>query len=301
MLYWPNLLTTAYAISKGVEPYVALYLWDDRGLNVFSICMLTALSLASGFMASAVWIWLVDRFPSTSSHTRVMLGLAVVGVWPLAALFVLPETTDGGYQVMIVAGLLLGNAILHQPLAALIDSAIVKVLGDYKIWLYGEQILDGKYFKDLTEPRFRHATTVGQGRAGIDGVVDWMCRELCADGYAGCAVIGSGGWHGGCVPDAGSDPDVPTRRTSCAGRGGAAGGGGTRRRRSRVLLLWRTSGTEILKERTVFPARQLSSDELQTVQSVWRAAFTHFRGGCEYAPTHGEHKHHGAVLFGATE
>lgn len=136
MFFWPKLLAMALAVAGSVEHYLALYLWHIPSLNLFAIGMLIALVMVVRLLASTVFIWLVDRsYPAV--HLHMLLALTIVGT--IALLGVFSMSAFDTYWIMILTLCwMLANGLFFQPLASLVDSAIIKSLGDYKIWLYGK-------------------------------------------------------------------------------------------------------------------------------------------------------------------
>ncbi|CDH55257.1 predicted protein [Lichtheimia corymbifera JMRC:FSU:9682] len=138
MFFWPKLLAMALAVAGSVEHYLALYLWHIPSLNLFAIGMLIALVMVVRLLASTVFIWLVDRsYPAV--HLHMLLALTIVGT--IALLGVFSMSAFDTYWIMILTLCwMLANGLFFQPLASLVDSAIIKSLGDYKIWLYDGEL-----------------------------------------------------------------------------------------------------------------------------------------------------------------
>ncbi|KAI8145367.1 hypothetical protein BJV82DRAFT_535509 [Fennellomyces sp. T-0311] len=132
MITWPRLLAVAHAVCSSTEAYVPLYLWNDRELSPFAIGMLTAIVVIFRLMASAVCIWWADR-SEPNTHIRLLIGLTLAGALALVGVFTSPE------NLVVLICLMIANGLFYQPLAALVDSAIIKFLGDYKSWLYATE------------------------------------------------------------------------------------------------------------------------------------------------------------------
>ena len=130
MITWPRLLAVAHAVCSGTEAYVPLYLYNDRELSPFAIGMLTAIVVIFRLMASAVCIWWADR-SEPNTHITLLIGFTLAGALALVGVFTSPE------NLAVLICLMIANGLFYQPLAALVDSAIIKFLGDYKSWLYG--------------------------------------------------------------------------------------------------------------------------------------------------------------------
>ncbi|KAI9272891.1 hypothetical protein BDA99DRAFT_556487 [Phascolomyces articulosus] len=132
MIYWSRLLAIAHAVSCSTELYLPLFLWNDRDLDPFLIGMLTAIVLILRLMASCICIWWVDR-SGPATHIQLLLALSLIGSLALLGVFMSPDNLISLVLFMVA------NGLFYQPLAALIDSAIIKTLGDYKSWLYGNE------------------------------------------------------------------------------------------------------------------------------------------------------------------
>ena len=130
MIYWSRLLAIAHAVSCSTELYLPLYLWEDRDLDPFLIGMLTAVVLIFRLMASSVYIWWIDRSGPTT-HIQLLMGLSVIGSLALVGVFMSPDS------LTLLILLMVANGLFYQPLTSLVDSAIIKSLGDYKSWFYG--------------------------------------------------------------------------------------------------------------------------------------------------------------------
>lgn len=134
MLFWTKLLTAAHATTTSVHPYLCLYYAHMLKFDVFTIAALTACVMVLNVPASAFWIDLVDHRPTLHGvFTGLLTTIGTGGI--LLVLSVPPTWTNVALPVAIVSSIF--DGLFYQPLEVLIDSAIVKILGDYKI-LYGE-------------------------------------------------------------------------------------------------------------------------------------------------------------------
>jgi len=106
--------------------------------DVLTISLLTACVYLLRVPASAFWIDLVDhRTPLHGVFTGLLTAVGTAGI--LLILSVPPTwITVAALPVAIISAIF--DGLFYQPLEALVDSAIIKILGDYKI-LYGEQLL----------------------------------------------------------------------------------------------------------------------------------------------------------------
>ena len=137
MLFWTKLLTVAHSITASVHPFLPLYYMHMLNFDVFTISLLTACTLLLRLPAYAFWIHLVDqRSPLHGVFTGLLTAVGAAGI--LLILSVPPSWTRLTLPVAIISSVL--DGIFYQPLMILIDSAIIKILGDYKI-LYGERLL----------------------------------------------------------------------------------------------------------------------------------------------------------------
>jgi hypothetical protein len=134
MLFWTKLLTVAHSVTTSVHPFLPLYFTHMLHFDILTITILTACVLILRIPASAFWIDLVDhRPPLHGVFTGLLTAMGTAGV--LLILSVPPTWTANTLPVAIFSSIF--DGLFFQPLLVLIDSAIIKILGDYKI-LYGE-------------------------------------------------------------------------------------------------------------------------------------------------------------------
>ncbi|KAI9266730.1 hypothetical protein BDA99DRAFT_31226 [Phascolomyces articulosus] len=109
MLFWPKLLSISHAIASSVRPYLPLYLSHLLGFTCSDIGILLAVPLACRVLSLAALVLILWIPP----HAKFAWSAALVCMF-----------LDG---------------IFYQPLTVLIDSAIIKILGDYKMLFYDSQ------------------------------------------------------------------------------------------------------------------------------------------------------------------
>ncbi|CAO0802671.1 unnamed protein product [Mucor circinelloides] len=142
MLFWTKLLTMAHSATTSVHPYLCLYYIHMLRFDVLTISLLTACVYLLRVPASAFWIDLVDhRTPLHGVFTGLLTAVGTAGI--LLILSVPPTwITVAALPVAIISAIF--DGLFYQPLEALVDSAIIKILGDYKI-LYENEKQYGKW------------------------------------------------------------------------------------------------------------------------------------------------------------
>lgn len=136
MLFWTKLLTIAHSITTSVHAFLPLYYVHMLKFDVLTISLLTTTTLILRLPAYIFWIDLVDRRPTLHGVlTGLLTAIGTAGI--LLILSVPPSWTTMALSVAIVTSVL--DGLFYQPLLVLVDSAIIKILGDYKI-LYGERL-----------------------------------------------------------------------------------------------------------------------------------------------------------------
>ncbi|CAO3640585.1 unnamed protein product [Mucor hiemalis] len=145
MLFWTKLLTIAHSITTSVHAFLPLYYAHMLKFDVLTISLLTTCTLILRLPAYVFWIDLVDRRPTLHGVlTGLLTAIGTAGI--LLILSVPPTWTAMTLSVAIVSSVL--DGLFYQPLLVLVDSAIVKILGDYKI-LYVNERQYGKYVSAL--------------------------------------------------------------------------------------------------------------------------------------------------------
>ncbi|KAI8636954.1 hypothetical protein BD408DRAFT_425331 [Parasitella parasitica] len=141
MLYWPKLLITAFAITNTLEAFIPLYLVNQLQLTAlqasFLIAAVYVLRLFSG-----VWTSVVDHRPYI--YGFIISLLTALSSIALAVLLSLTSPTfanlDSRWIWTILIICTICNGLFYQPLGTLIDTAIIKTLGDYRVLFYGSYV-----------------------------------------------------------------------------------------------------------------------------------------------------------------
>lgn len=141
MIYWPKLLITAYAITNTLEPFIPLYLINQLQLNALQVSAVVAMiSLLRLF--SGIYTALVDNRPHLYGPV-----IAILVTFSSVSFMILLSLSNPSYGIsdswiwtlVIICTLL--NGLFYQPLGSLIDSAIIKTLGDFRVLFYGMCII----------------------------------------------------------------------------------------------------------------------------------------------------------------
>lgn len=136
MLFWTKLLTIAHAATSSVHPYLCLYYIHMLKFDISTISVLLASVMIIRIPASIFWIDLVDHRPSLHGiFTGLLTAIGTAGI--LMILSVPPIWSSIALPIAILTSIF--DGLFYQPLEPLIDSAIIKILGDYKI-LYGNSL-----------------------------------------------------------------------------------------------------------------------------------------------------------------
>ncbi|CAO3697277.1 unnamed protein product [Umbelopsis ramanniana] len=146
----PKLLFIALFTMQGSAiPYLAIFY--DQALHVSSdqIGILLAIAPFIQSVACPVWTLVADRWPKW--HGTLMAVLALIGGSAIVSMSLLPgllvDKEDLTMPFTCILALLF--AFFGSPLMALVDSAVLKILGNHKI-LYGEQRLWGSISNGLS-------------------------------------------------------------------------------------------------------------------------------------------------------
>ncbi|KAI8085743.1 uncharacterized protein B0P05DRAFT_585272 [Gilbertella persicaria] len=136
MLFWTKLLTAAHAATTSIHPYLCLYYFHRLRFGFLTISMLTACVMLLKVPASAFWADLVDHRPTL--HGVFTALLTTVGTAAILLVLSVPPTwITITLPVAIFSSIL--DGLFYQPLEVLVDSAIIKILGDYKIMYVHER------------------------------------------------------------------------------------------------------------------------------------------------------------------
>lgn len=149
---FPKLLyLSVYTLFGSAIAYLALFYDEALHLTSSQIGLLLAITPFVQFVSCPVWTVVVDKRPNWHGPLMALLavvgGLAVMGLL-LISRFLVDTTAPDGNQpeqdgdnqrivLMAAAALAFVFAFCGQPTMTLVDSAVLKILGDQKI-LYGE-------------------------------------------------------------------------------------------------------------------------------------------------------------------
>ncbi|CAO0796504.1 unnamed protein product [Mucor circinelloides] len=141
MLYWPKLLITAFAITNTLEAFIPLYLVNQLQLTALQAASLVALVHLLR-LVSGVWTSVVDQRPHMYgcliSLLTTVSSIAFIILLSLNWTFYADLKTHWIWTILIVCTVC--NGLFYQPLGTLIDSAIIKTLGDYRVLFYGSHV-----------------------------------------------------------------------------------------------------------------------------------------------------------------
>ncbi|KAI9314537.1 hypothetical protein BX666DRAFT_1967627 [Dichotomocladium elegans] len=136
MLFWPKLLSIAHAIASSARPYLPLYLSHLLGFSCSAIGILLAVPLALRVASLGLWTMLVvDQRPLL--HGFFMALLTAIGTAALILILWIPPRAAFAWPAALFCMVL--DGIFYQPLTVLIDSAIIKILGNLKMTYYDSQ------------------------------------------------------------------------------------------------------------------------------------------------------------------
>jgi hypothetical protein len=136
MLYWLKLLVTAYAITNTIEAFIPLYLINQLQLAALPVSLLVALVYILRLF-SGIWTFLVDHRTHLYGLTIALLTTASI-ISALLLLTLTDLTEDSVWIWTLLTVSCIFNGLFYQPLGSLIDSAIIKTLGDYRVLFYGK-------------------------------------------------------------------------------------------------------------------------------------------------------------------
>ncbi|KAI9488139.1 major facilitator superfamily domain-containing protein [Zychaea mexicana] len=157
MLFPKALYVCVYSIYGSAIAYLALFYDEALHLPSNQIGVLLAITPFIQSLSCPLWTVVVDRKPQW--HGYLMSALAIIGGSGVMALLLLPgwlvqdvdDGNNGGNTMVTFAAavtLALIFAFFGQPVSTLVDSAVLKMLGDQKI-LYGNQRLWGSVSNGL--------------------------------------------------------------------------------------------------------------------------------------------------------
>lgn len=133
----PKLLFIALFTMQGSAiPYLAIFYDQALHLSSDQIGILLAIAPFIQSVACPVWTIVADKWPKW--HGTLMAVLALIGGSAIVSMSLLPSLLVGKGELTMpfICLLALLYAFFGSPLMALVDSAVLKILGDHKI-LYG--------------------------------------------------------------------------------------------------------------------------------------------------------------------
>lgn len=150
MLYPKLLYVCLYTIFGSAIPYLPLFYDGALHLPSDQIGILLAIAPFVQSVACPVWTVIVDKRPNW--HGPLMSLLSIIGGAGIMSFLILPallvkddEGSEGKMDsnssslltLAVTAALAFVFAFFGQPVSTLVDSAVLKILGDQKI-LYGK-------------------------------------------------------------------------------------------------------------------------------------------------------------------
>ncbi|KAI8989362.1 major facilitator superfamily domain-containing protein [Pilobolus umbonatus] len=154
------LYISIFALLSAAPPYLPLYYHDILGFSSNQIGVVLAIAPFIQSIACPLWSYVVDKRPQSHglimAITSLLGGIAVMCIMGLGHL-ISTETTPiyFGWElsntvvITLTSILALTFAFFTLPNMALVDSAVMKILGPNKL-LYGEQRLWGSVSAGLT-------------------------------------------------------------------------------------------------------------------------------------------------------
>lgn len=138
MIYWTKLLIIAFGIINTVESFIPLYLIIQLQLPIIPISLLISLLYLFKSL-SGFWSAFIDNRPHLYSLTISLLTtlssfsfvILLSLSWPLYH-----QLSSAWIWCLLITCCVL-NGVFYQPLGPLINTAIIKVLGDYRVLFYG--------------------------------------------------------------------------------------------------------------------------------------------------------------------
>lgn len=144
------LYVTVFALLSAAPPYLPLYYRNVLGFSSDQIGFAIAIAPFVQSISCPVWTYFVDKHPrlhgATMAFTSCLGGLAVMGIMGIGHYVQSSITADGEEDddnnsnkrsiVIATCTFALAFAFFTLPNTALVDSAVMKILGPNKI-LYG--------------------------------------------------------------------------------------------------------------------------------------------------------------------
>ncbi|ORX43021.1 hypothetical protein DM01DRAFT_1387221, partial [Hesseltinella vesiculosa] len=146
MLFWTKFLTITHGVAQSVHLFLPLYFFHLLHFNYFQIAVLLTTYLTTRSIACGFWTAWVDQH-ATQLHGVLTSLLTALGAASLVLVLSIPPDTWIALPAAILCMML--DGWFFQPLGVLVDSVIIKILGDYKL-LYESERRWGKLSLGLT-------------------------------------------------------------------------------------------------------------------------------------------------------
>ncbi|KAI9023056.1 hypothetical protein CLU79DRAFT_750121 [Phycomyces nitens] len=130
MLTWLHLFTLGHAFLESSVFFVPLALVQQFDMSP-KIAYLVAAAFAVR-MSSPIWIWFIDGRPAM--HGPLLAILSLISLGALVSIIFIPQIS-----LVWVSLLFIVYHAAYQPLGVILDSLIIKVLGDYRMLLFAAQ------------------------------------------------------------------------------------------------------------------------------------------------------------------
>jgi hypothetical protein len=135
----PKLLYVClYGVLGSAIPYLSLFYSGSLHLSSQQIGIILAIAPFIQSVACPFWTLQVDKRPQL--HGCLMAILMLIGGLSVIGLMFIPvflPNDKGSATLIITIVLAISFAFFGQPVAVLVDSAVLKILGDHKIY-YGK-------------------------------------------------------------------------------------------------------------------------------------------------------------------
>lgn len=129
-----------FAVLSSAQSYLPIYYHDTLGFSSDQIGLVLAIAPFVQSISCPLWTFTVDKKPNM--HGFIMALTSFLGGLATIAIMFIGHSSYFGFElsntalVIIVSCLALGFAFFTLPNMALVDSAVMKILGPNKI-LYG--------------------------------------------------------------------------------------------------------------------------------------------------------------------
>lgn len=135
-----------FAVLSAAQPYLPIYYHDTLNFSSDQIGLVLAIAPFIQSISCPLWTYIVDKKPAL--HGFIMALTAFLGGAAIMAIMFIGQSSgtlfgielSNTLLVVVVSSLALGFAFFTLPNMALVDSAVMKILGPNKI-LYGKQPL----------------------------------------------------------------------------------------------------------------------------------------------------------------